>query len=200
MAKIPRSFYTRPDVVTISRELLGKFLFTQFNGIRTGGMVVETEAYAGTGDRACHAHLNRRTKRTEIMYHAGGVAYVYLVYGLHALFNIITNEEGKADAVLVRAIEPTEGVEEMLLRRNLLSPEPRLTAGPGVVSQALGISTRHYGTDLTGNDIWLEDRGVVVPEEDFIASPRVGIDYAGEDALLPWRFRIRGSRWMSKAK
>lgn len=200
MTKIPHSFYTRPDVVTISRELLGKYLFTQINGIRTGGVVVETEAYAGTGDRACHAHLNRRTKRTEIMYHEGGVAYVYLVYGLHALFNIITNEEGKADAVLIRAIEPTEGAEEMLLRRNLPALQPNLTAGPGVMCQALGISTRHYGTDLTGAEIWLEDRGLVVPEGEVLASPRVGIDYAGEDALLPWRFRVRGSRWTSRAK
>jgi DNA-3-methyladenine glycosylase len=200
MAKLPRTFYTRPEVVTVSRELLGKFLFTRMDGILTGGLIVETEAYAGTGDRACHAHLNRRTKRTEIMYHEGGVAYVYLVYGLHPLFNIITNVEGKADAVLVRAIEPTEGIEEMLLRRNLQSPEPRLTAGPGVLSVALGITTRHYGTDLTGEAIWVEDRGVAVPEEAILASPRVGIDYAGEDALLPWRFRIRGNRWVSKAK
>ncbi|CAN5881337.1 DNA-3-methyladenine glycosylase [soil metagenome] len=200
MAKLPRSFYTRPDVVTISRELLGKYLFTEQDGIRTGGMVVETEAYAGTGDRACHAHLNRRTKRTAIMYHEGGVAYVYLVYGLHALFNIITNEEGRADAVLIRAIEPTEGVEEMLLRRNLPALQPNLTAGPGVMSQALGISPRHYGTNLTGAEIWLEDRGLVVPEEEVLASPRVGIDYAGEDASLPWRFRIKGSRWTSRAK
>jgi DNA-3-methyladenine glycosylase len=200
MATLPRSFYTRPDVVSISRELLGKYLFTQIDGIRTGGVVVETEAYAGTGDRACHAHLNRRTKRTEIMYQEGGVAYVYLVYGLHALFNIITNEEGQADAVLIRAIEPTEGVEEMLLRRKLPAPRPNLTAGPGVMSQALGISTRHYGTDLTGPEIWLEDRGVVVPEEQVLASPRVGIDYAGEDAGLPWRFRVRRSKWTSRAK
>lgn len=168
--------------------------------MRTGGRVVETEAYSGIGDRACHAHLNRRTKRTEIMYHAGGVAYVYLVYGLHALFNIVTNEAGRADAVLIRAIEPTEGVEEMMRRRQLPRPEPKLTAGPGIMCQALGITTAHYGTDLTGNQIWVEDRLENVAEDAIIASPRVGVDYAGEDALLPWRFRIKGSPWTSKAK
>jgi DNA-3-methyladenine glycosylase len=201
MPKLPRSFYTRSDVVTISRELLGKLLYTQVDGVLTGGIIVETEAYSGFNDRACHAYSNRRTKRTEVMYGPGGVAYVYLVYGLHTLFNIVTNEAGKADAVLIRAIEPTNGVEEMLLRRSLARPVPQLTAGPGVLSQALGISTRrHYGTDLTGHEIWLEDRGVVVPEEEVVASPRVGIDYAGEDALLPWRFRIGGNRWTSKSR
>lgn len=200
MAKLPLSFYIRPEVVQISRELLGKYLFTNIGGVLTGGMIVETEAYAGSGDRACHAHLNRRTKRTEIMYHEGGVAYVYLVYGLHALFNIITNKEGKADAVLIRAIEPTAGKEEMLRRRRLSTITPQLTAGPGVMAQALGIHPGHYGSDLAGDSIWVEDQGVRVPEADIIAGPRVGINYAGEDALLPWRFRIKESKWTSKAR
>lgn len=200
MTKLPLAFYSRPDVVQISRDLLGMYLFTELDGVRTGGRIVETEAYSGIGDQACHAHLNRRTKRTEIMYHAGGVAYVYLVYGLHALFNIVTNEAGRADAVLIRAIEPTEGVAEMMRRRQLRRPEPRLTAGPGVLCQALGITTAHYGTDLTGNLIWVEDRREPVAEEAIMASPRVGVDYAGEDALLPWRFRIKGNRWTSRAK
>ena len=199
MAKIPRAFYTRPDVVAISRELVGKFLCTRIDGVLTAGMIVETEAYHGLNDKACHAHL-KRTKRTEIMYAEGGCAYVYLIYGMHALFNIVTNSDGLADAVLVRAIEPTDGLAEMLLRRNLPAPGPRVTAGPGLVTKALGISTRHYGTDLTGNLIWLEDRGVQVADEQLLASPRVNVDYAGEDALLPWRFRLKGSPWTSKAK
>lgn len=163
-------------------------------------MVVETEAYAGEGDRACHAHLNKRTQRTEIMYHEGGVAYVYLVYGIYHLFNIITNIEGKADAVLVRAIAPETGVAEMLLRRKMPAVKPNLTAGPGVMSIALGIDKRLYGADLTGETIWLEDKKVIIPEENIAEGPRIGIDYAGEDALLPWRFWLKGNPWVSRKK
>lgn len=198
MTKLPPSFYTRPDVVQISRELLGKYLFTYINGVRTGGKIVETEAYSGQNDRACHSHLGRRTARTEIMYHSGGLAYVYLTYGMHHLFNIVTNEEGKADAVLIRAIEPLEGIEEMKLRRGLPQLEKRLTAGPGVLSQALGISREHYGSPLNGEPIWVEDRKEALREEEIVARPRVGIAYAGEDALLPWRFSIRNNPWVSK--
>ena len=138
--KLPKAFYLRPNVVQISRDLLGKFLYTNIDGILTGGMIVETEAYSGENDKACHAHLGRRTNRTEIMYAEGGVAYVYLIYGIYNLFNIITNEKDKADAVLIRAIEPTEGLKEMQLRRNLSRVQPNLTAGPGLLTQALGIT------------------------------------------------------------
>jgi DNA-3-methyladenine glycosylase len=198
--KLQKSFYTRTDVVQVAQELLGKYLFTNLNGIVTGGKIVETEAYAGEGDRACHAHMNRRTNRTEIMYHEGGVAYVYLVYGIYNLFNIITNQQNKADAVLVRAIEPIIGLEEMLLRRNMASIKPNLTAGPGVMSMALGINKKLYGADLTGNLVWLEDRGEQVLSEAIGIGPRIGIDYAGDDALLPWRFWIKGSKWVSRKK
>ena len=163
-------------------------------------MVVETEAYNGRTDKACHAHLGRRTKRTEIMYHRGGVAYIYFTYGIHHLFNIVTNEEGFADAVLIRAIEPTVGIEEMILRRGLHKPEYRLTAGPGVLCQALGISKAQYGVDLEGEKIWLEDQNLIIANEDIITGPRVGIAYAEEDALLPWRFSIRNNPWVSRAK
>ncbi len=198
MSKLPLSFYSRPDVVQISRELLGKFLLTEIDGVRTGGMIVETEAYSGENDKACHAHLGRRTARTQIMYQQGGVAYVYLIYGLHHLFNIVTNEEGKADAVLIRAIEPTEGVEEMLLRRQMQKKEKRLTAGPGVMSKALGISRKQYGEPLSGPPVWVEDRQLKISEKEIIARPRVGVAYAGEDALLPWRFSIKNNPWVSK--
>ena len=187
-------------MVQIAQELLGKYLYTNINGVLTGGMIVETEAYAGENDQACHAHLNRRTKRTEIMYQKGGVAYVYLVYGIYHLFNIITNEQDRADAVLVRAIEPELGVEEMLLRRNMASIRQNLTAGPGVLSIALGIDKRHYGTDLTGDTIWVEDKGIRLPAGDIASGSRVGIDYAGEDALLPWRFWVKGNKWVSRKK
>ncbi|MEJ8757932.1 DNA-3-methyladenine glycosylase [Pontibacter sp. H259] len=196
--KLQKDFYTRANVVQIAQELLGKYLYTSVDGMLTGGMIVETEAYSGENDRACHAHLNRRTARTEIMYHEGGVAYVYLVYGIYNLFNIITNVEGKADAVLIRAIQPETGVEEMLLRRNMQIIKPNLTAGPGVLSIALGINRNHYGEDLTGNTIWLEDKGVTVAPENMMTVPRVGIDYAGDDALLPWRFYIKGNKWISR--
>ena len=200
MTKITKDFYTRPDPVQISRELLGKYLFTNIDGILTGGVVVETEAYNGRTDKACHAHLGRRTKRTEIMYQKGGVAYVYFTYGMHHLFNIVTNEKGFADAVLIRAIEPTVGIEEMMLRRGLHKQEYRLTAGPGVLCQALGITRAHYGESLQGDKIWLEDQNLNIPNKDIIAGPRVGIAYAQEDALLPWRFSIRDNPWVSRAK
>ena len=198
--KLSAAFYRQPDVVQLSRNLLGKYLFTNINGVLTGGRIVETEAYAHLNDQACHSHLGRFTKRTRVMYEAGGVAYVYLIYGRYALFNIITNEAGKADAVLIRGLEPTEGIPEMLLRRGLTTPSAKLTAGPGLLTQALGITTTYYGTDLTGDTIWIEDRGDVVPDELVVASPRVGIDYAGDDVTLPWRFRVKNSKWTSLAK
>ncbi|MEM9675059.1 MAG: DNA-3-methyladenine glycosylase, partial [Bacteroidota bacterium] len=183
MAILDRNFYQRPDVLQISKDLLGKYLFTKIDGEVAGGKVVETEAYAHQGDQATQMHLNRRTTHTEVMYRSGGVAYVYTVYRVHRMFNIITNKEGKPDAVLIRAIEPSVGTDVMQHRRNLSETAPRLTAGPGMLTQALGIITDHYGLDLTrGNMIWMEDKGEKVSEEEIIASPRVGIDYAGEDA------------------
>ncbi|TGE19940.1 DNA-3-methyladenine glycosylase [Hymenobacter elongatus] len=198
--KLPLSFYQRPDVVQIARDLLGKYLFTNIGGVLTGGRIVETEAYAHINDQACHSHLGRYTARTKIMYQAGGVAYTYLIYGRYVLFNIITNEEAKADAVLIRGLEPIEGISEMLLRRGLHQPARNLTGGPGLLTQALGITTQHYGTDLTGDLLWLEDRQEPVAEELVVASARVGIDYAGTDAALPWRFRVKGSPWTSPAR
>lgn len=197
---LPLAFYQRPDPVQIARELLGKHLYTRIGGVLTGGRIVETEAYAHLNDQACHSHLGRYTARTKIMYEPGGVAYVYLIYGRYALFNVITNEAGKADAVLIRGLEPIEGIPEMLLRRGLPAVQRNLTAGPGLLTQALGITTKHYGTSLTGDTIWLEDQQETVPAEQIIASPRVGIDYAGADAALPWRFRLAGSKWVSPAK
>lgn len=197
---LPLSFYQNPDVVGVSRALLGKYLMTEIAGVVTGGMIVETEAYCGETDKACHAHLNRRTKRTEIMFGPAGHAYVYLCYGIHHLFNIVTNVEGKADAVLVRAIEPQVGIDTMLERREMAKLSPRLTGGPGSLSKALGITTSHYGTALTAAPIWIEDRGIGFEGDTVVASPRVGVDYAGDDAALPWRFRVKGNKWCSPAK
>jgi DNA-3-methyladenine glycosylase len=197
---LPLSFYIRNDVVQISKDLLGKFLVTRFNGQITAGKIVETEAYRGPDDKACHAWNYRRTRRTEIMYRQGGVAYVYLCYGIHHMFNVVTGKEEMPHAILIRAIEPADNVELMLQRRNMLQPVRQLTAGPGVVTQALGIRTEHTGTNLTSADgpIWIEDRGMVVKESEFTATPRVGVDYAGECAAWEWRFRLKNSSWTSK--
>ena len=200
MAKLSRDFYTRPDVVRISRELIGKHLFTRMNGRLTGGIIVETEAYVGPIDRASHAYNGRRTKRNEPMYAAGGTTYVYLCYGIHHLFNIATNEVGIPHAVLVRAIEPTHGIDTMLRRRKLKQLAPRLTAGPGALAQALAINTRHTGLDLLGKRIWIEERLAARPRRCIEASPRVGISYAGTDRDNPWRFRVRNCTWTSPAK
>lgn len=198
--KLLKAFYTRSDVVQISQELLGKYLYTHLDGQLCAGMIVETEAYSGENDKACHAHLNRRTKRTAIMYEEGGAIYTYLCYGIHILFNIVTNVKDRADAVLVRAVEPKIGLEIMKARRNRNQLNSRLTAGPGMMSQALGIGKEHYGLSLWGDQIWIEDKEISISEDQIIASPRVGIDYAEEDALLPWRFRIRDNPWTSPAK
>lgn len=200
MQKIPLSFYQQEDVLMLSQQLLGKYLFTYFDDVLTGGKVVETEAYRAPEDRASHAYGMRRTPRNAVMYQAGGVCYVYMCYGLHALFNIVTNREEVPHAILIRAIEPTEGLEVMLKRRNKSFVERSLTAGPGALAQALGINKQHNGLLLTGSHIWMEDDGHFVSKEEIISSPRVGIAYAGEDALFPWRFRLKNSPWTSRAK
>ena len=196
---LPATFFQRPDVVQVARELLGKLLVTEVNGEQTIGRIVETEAYAAD-DRASHAHLARRTNRTEPMFAAGGMAYVYLCYGIHHLFNISTNVEGIAEAVLIRGVEPMKGEEIMARRRGLPVGQSRITAGPGALTQALGIGKAHNGKALPQPDLWIEDDGFGVNEEDIIAGTRVGVAYAKEDAYLPYRFWIRGNRWVSKAK
>ena len=205
MSKLGIDFYQGEDVLAISRQLLGKVLCTNFNGSLTTGIIVETEAYAGVADRASHAYGGRRTNRTEVMYSPPGTAYVYLCYGIHHLFNVGTNLEGVPHAVLIRAIEPIEGIDIMLQRRKMSKLLPKLTAGPGILSQALGISTQHSGISLLGDNIWIEnyhpsDRSKRSDGYDIISSPRVGCQYAGKDAHNPWRFRIKGNKWVSPAK
>lgn len=190
MPKLPVEFYTRPDVECISRELLGMYLFTRIEGEITGGMILETEAYGGTTDRACHSYGGRRTGRTEIMYAPGGVAYVYRCYGIHWLFNVITNGPQIPEAVLIRAIEPMAGLDVMLRRRGKSVAAASLMAGPGNLTRALAIDGRLNGAGLEGPHIWIEDRGVRFLPGQITAGPRVGVDYAGLDALRPWRFRV----------
>src|ERR1043165_2500798 len=155
---LPPSFYTRTNVVQIARALLGKVLVTHVGGVRTAGMIVETEAYAGPSDKASHAFGHRRTRRTEPMYAEGGVAYVYLCYGIHHLFNVVTHMADVPHAVLVRAVEPLEGIEHMLERRRMDSVRHSLTGGPGAMSQALGITTKLTGASLQGPLITIESR------------------------------------------
>jgi len=195
---LPLAFYGRDDVVQVSRELIGKFLCTNINGKLTSGMIVETEAYSGRTDKASHAYPDVKTKRTETMYGPPGRAYVYLCYGIHHLFNVVTNQEGLADAVLIRAVEPDTGVEEMLSRRNRKMVEPSISNGPGKLSQALGIKTDHDKISLQSDELWIEDRNIEIAESQILSDKRVGVDYAGEDANLPWRFLLNDSKWVSK--
>ena len=196
--KITASYYHSPDVIALSKDLIGKYLFTCIDGETAGGYIVETEAYNGIIDRASHAFGNRVTPRTKTMFMQGGIAYVYLCYGIHEMFNIVTSVEGQPHAVLIRAINPTEGLEAMLYRRNMLALKPNITAGPGSVAKALGISRNLNGFSLEGNTIWLEDRGLTFPDESVASVPRVGVDYAGDDALLPYRFYVKGNPYVSK--
>lgn len=195
--KLPKEYYLEGDVVKLARSFLGKYLHSSFENRHSVGKIVEVEAYCGASDKASHAFPNKRTPRTETMYKAGGIAYVYLVYGMHHLFNIVTNRAGLADAVLVRAIEPVEGVGAMKQRRRLEQTSKLLSGGPARLSQALGITTQNDATDLSGDKIWIT-YGELVDESEIVASKRIGVDYAGEDALLPWRFHIRGNKYVSK--
>lgn len=188
--KLDESFYIREDVVQISRELLGKVLVTRSGNIITSGIITETEAYEGITDRASHAYNNRRTPRTEIMYRRGGTAYIYLCYGIHSLFNVVTNKENIPHAVLIRSVVPEKGIKLMLDRRGVKAAGKKTFSGPGSVSQALGIHYSHTGESLSGKKIWIEDAGIRVAPAKIKVSPRIGVDYAGKDALLPYRFFI----------
>ena len=199
MPKLSADFYQRDDVLIISCELLGKVLCTNFHGKLTSGIIIETEAYAGVTDKASHAYGGRRTKRTETIYASGGTAYVYLCYGIHHLFNIVTNNENIPHAVLIRAIQPLDGIDIMLQRRNKKKVDRSLTAGPGSLTRALSITIKDSGTLLMDNLIWLEDQNFQIKNQDILASPRVGVQYAGKDANNPWRFRIKGNLWTSPA-
>lgn len=198
--KLPTSFYMRSDVVQIARELLGKILASYFDGIFTAGRIVETEAYNGITDKASHAFGGRRTNRTEVMYANGGAAYVYFCYGIHHLFNVVTNVADVPNAVLIRALEPIIGIEEMLLRTGKKKADYTLTKGPGNVAKALGINTKHTACSLLGNALFIAEDGFVLQEENIIATPRIGVDYAAEDALLPYRFFIQNNKYISGKK
>ena len=188
--KLSPDFYLREDVIEITHDLIGKFLVTNVDSVLTSGMIVEAEAYNGVIDRASHAYNKRRTKRTEIIYAAGGVAYVYLCYGIHHMFNIVTSKKDIPHDILIRAVIPKDGRDKILERRSHKAVTKITSNGPGTLSTALGIKTLHSGVSLSGNLIWLEDRGMKFTRKDIITSPRIGVDYAGKDALLPYRYRL----------
>jgi DNA-3-methyladenine glycosylase len=198
--KLPKEFYQRKDVVKISKELLGKVLVTNFDNILAAGRIVETEAYNGAIDKASHAFGNRRTNRTEIMFGEGGVAYVYLCYGIHHLFNVVTNFKDTPHAVLIRAVEPMYGIEDMLIRTGKKILDNTLTRGPGNVSKALGIYTRHTGVSLLSDDLFIADDGFRLKPSMIGITPRIGVDYAAEDALLPYRFIVKDNPYVSGKK
>ena len=190
MNRLQKSYFLQHDVVALARDLLGKYVFTMKEGQLAGGIIVETEAYRAVNDRASHAYGGRRTARNEMMYHEGGIAYVFLCYGIHNMLNFVTNEAEVPDAVLIRGIAPTHGMELMQLRTGKPVLPPNAGDGPGRVGKLLGITKADNGRSLTGDTIWLEDRGLVIPDNQVLVTPRIGIDYAGDDAKLPYRFVV----------
>lgn len=198
--KLPVSFYRRPDVVALTKELIGKIAVTNFYNQLTAGRIVEAEAYNGPFDKAAHSYNNRRTNRTEVMFAEGGVAYIYLCYGIHQMFNIVTNEKDIPNAILIRALDPIAGIDFMLQRSNKTIHGADLTRGPGNVAKALGLHTSQSGRSLQSDDIYIADDGFEYAEEDIIATKRIGVDYAAEDALLPYRFVVKGNKYVSGKK
>ena len=198
-ARLERDFYMRADTLRVARELLGKRLVVPSEaGERVSARIVETEAYLGVEDKAAHSYGGRRTRRTETMYAAGGTAYVFFVYGMHHQFNVVTGHEGLPHAVLVRAVEPEEGIELMTERRPV-SKERELTNGPGKLCRALGLDLTFDGEDLTTSGrVWLEETGVRFESDEVASGPRIGVAYAGEDALRPWRFWVKGNQYVSR--
>lgn len=196
MKKLPPSFYERDDVVQIARELLGKIIVTAWDGLRTSGRIVETEAYAGLQDKASHAYRGL-TPRTQVLFDTTGAAYVYLCYGLHQMFNISTNKAGVPHAVLIRAVAPIDGIDLMLQRAGKKVADHSLTRGPGNVGKAFGFHRSQSGLSLQSETLFIADDDYPISEDVIGVSPRIGVDYAGEDALLPYRFYIKGNPYVS---
>ena len=191
MSILQASYYLNKDVVFLAKDIIGKYLYTCIDGKTvTGGIIIETEAYEGVTDKASHAYNNRRTKRTEVMFGIGGLAYVYLCYGMHSLFNIVTNQKDIPHAILIRAIYPTDGLNIMQQRANKPKFTKEFANGPGKVAKILGITTTHSGIELFKDTIWIEDKGIELNKNEIISTTRIGVDYAMEDAQLPYRFII----------
>lgn len=197
MNKLLIDFYDRKNVVQIAKELIGKIVVTNFNGLRTSGRIVETEAYTGLNDKASHSYNGKRTARNEHMYAQPGTSYVYICYGIHQMFNVVTNEKEIPDAVLIRALEPLEGIDVMLERSGKKLLDHTLTRGPGNVAKALGMNKSHSGISLTSDEMYIASDEMLIVEDDIGISKRIGIDYAEEDASLLYRFFIKGNKYVS---
>ena len=199
--RLPHSYYQSLEVTALAKDLLGKYLVTEINGIRCSGKIVETEAYRGPDDKACHAYNNRRTPRTEVMYETGGVAYIYICYGMHHLMNIVTGPRDNAHAILIRALEPIEGIETMAERRQMQVSDFRLTKGPGALSLAMGLTCTLSGASLiSSSPVWVEDHGISFSALEICSGPRIGVESAGEAAQWPWRYFIKGNKYVSAKK
>lgn len=181
--KLDRQFYLRSGLI-VARELIGKKLICKSEEGITGGIIIETEAYMGVSDAASHSYRNRRTKRTEAMFNEGGHAYIYLIYGMYFCMNVVANIKDVPEAVLIRALQPTDGIDLMKKRRNRQSMK-ELCNGPGKLTKALGINKRHYNIDLCSDEMYIENTDLM-PE--IMTTERINIDYAGEAAKYPWRF------------
>lgn len=197
MKKLSLSFYDRKDVLLIAKELIGKVLVTKFDNMVTSGRIVETEAYIGFTDKASHSFGGKRTARNEHMYAGPGTAYVYICYGMHQMFNVVTNNKEVPDAVLIRALEPLEGIETMLKRTGKKTLDKTLTHGPGNVGKAMGIFKMHSGKHLMDDEIYLLQDDFTVAKNALGVSKRIGVDGAGADAALPYRFYLRGNKYVS---
>ena len=199
MKKLPLSFYLRDDVVQIAKELIGKVLVTNWNGEFTSGRIVETEAYAGEIDKASHASRGM-TPRTKVMYGEGGKAYVYLCYGIHQMFNIVTNKAGTPHAILIRGVEPLKGIETMLKRTSKKKFDETIARGPGNVGKAFGFHTSQCGVSLIDDELYILDDGYKVSESMIATSKRIGVDYAGDHAEWHFRFYLKGNKFVSGKK
>jgi DNA-3-methyladenine glycosylase len=197
MKKLPPRFYQRQDVVQIAKELIGKVVVTHIDGVTTSGRIVETEAYMAHVDKASHSYNGKRTNRNEHMYSHAGTVYVYICYGMHTMLNVVTNDKDIPDAVLIRALEPIEGIEQMLKRTGKKALDNTLTRGPGNLAKALGLTKAQSGLQFGHAEIDIYDDGFKVREEETGISKRIGIDSAGDDALLPYRFYLKGNKFVS---
>lgn len=201
MARLTRSFFRR-DPVTVARDLLGQRLVRIVDGVRLAGLIVETEAYLGIKDRAAHSFGGRRTRRTETMYRDGGTAYVFLNYGIHRLLNVVTEMEGAPSAVLLRAIEPLEGIETMFRLRPAAKSLIEIGSGPGKLGAAMAIDRSLDREDFVHSEHLFIERaraGEISPRS-YIRTARIGVDYAKEWADKPLRFCLRGNRHVSRSR
>ncbi len=199
---IPKDYYQSTNVCNLAKHLLGKIIISRIDNKFCSAIISETEAYQGPHDRASHSYNNRRTPRNNTMYLEGGRAYIYICYGMHHLFNVVTAPENIAHAILIRAVDPIEGVEYMLKRRSLIKMESRVTKGPGALSVALGINKTLDGIELWNNSspLQIHDDGVIIDKIDIGVSPRIGVESSGEAAFYPWRYFIKSSRYVSAHK